>query len=52
MKNIYECSAAVVIGALMVKYWDRQFWANSADPDHIAPKRAVWLGLHCFLFCS
>ena len=31
------------------KYWDRQAWANSADPDQMPQNVASDLGLHCLL---
>ena len=46
------CKQAVNLGQLSkpifevyrnnLKYWDRQVWANSADPDQTAPQGAVW----------
>ena len=34
------------------KYWDRQVWANSADPDQTAPHGAVWSGSSLFVILS
>ena len=31
----------------MSKYWDRQTWANSVDPDHMPQNAASDQGLHC-----
>ena len=32
------------------KFSDRQVWANSADPDHIALEEQSDQGLHCLQF--
>ena len=32
------------------KFSDRYAWANSADPDHTAPRGAAYQGLHCLPF--
>ena len=29
------------------KYWDKQAWANSVDPDQTPQNKASDLGLHC-----
>ena len=36
----------------LLKFSDRQIWANSADPDQSAPtvEEQSDLGLHCLLF--
>ena len=34
------------------KFLDRQAWANSADPDQIAPRGAVWSGSTLFAIPS
>ena len=33
------------------KFSDRKVYANSVDPDQIAPREAVWSGLHSLPFC-
>ena len=32
------------------KFWDRQVWANSADPDQTAHQEQSDQGLHCLQF--
>ena len=32
------------------KYWDRQVWAKSLDPDQVPQDVASEKGLHCQLF--
>ena len=37
---------------IVPKFSDRQFWANSADPDQTAPRGAVWSGSTLFAIPS
>ena len=34
-----------------LKFWDRQVWTNSVDPDQIAPE-TVWSGSTLFAILS
>ena len=45
--DINESSASFFAYYYNPKYWDKQAWANSVDPDQTPQKAAFNQGLHC-----
>ena len=51
MNELLNSNGPLQVGAYPVYrlYWDRNFWANSVDPDQTAPWEQSDQGLYCLL---
>ena len=44
-------SATTQCKSILLRFLERQVFANSADPDQTEPREAICSGLHCLRYC-